>query len=382
MDKKLFQLAMGSGVTVGAVNRRLAALSKVHGEDIYTKFIHLISHLDFTPEEAKKHWKAIATHTGEMSQTLGRSVDFRVGMADYFVDRTAKIRHPKIIEIHLFQETEAGNLKDGLTGLYNYRYLSEALCRELSQASRLGHPMGLIFLDVDNFKAYNDKLGHALGNDALIKVAATVRKAIREMDLPCRYGGEEFAVLLPATDKTGALAVAQRIVENVQALKIHHPGPSKYLTVSAGVASFPLDAEDAAPLIQAADQAMYIAKSRGKNRAVAFTSERRAHARYPLKFRGSLAKGKESLTLSGRDISQNGLYFTCDRDIQPGEEVELYLDFPCDRDQTRLVSCRAKIARCLPLGSGGFGIGVSLTNIQPTDRLHFFQVISQARETG
>ena len=187
-----------------------------HGPEAYSRFIHLLCHLSFSPSEASRLWEHIAVHTRDLAAKLGRPVDFRIGLADYFVSETNQIPCPMVIDFSLFHETEARAFRDAMTGLFNFRYFQQVLRREIQQARRLGYPLSLIFVDVDNFKAYNDSFGHTQGDEALRAIAGAIKSAVRDMDLPCRYGGEEFVIVLPATDKTGALTVADRITRHVR----------------------------------------------------------------------------------------------------------------------------------------------------------------------
>lgn len=365
------------------MSRKLAQLSRLHGDEVYARFIHLVSHLDLPPAEARHHCDAITLHTQDLARRLERPIDFRVGLTDYFVHLAPRIRNPKVMEIHLFNATQEGTLKDGLTGLYNFRFFQEAIAREMGQARRLDHPLSLLFVDVDHFKSFNDHLGHAAGNEALLSVARVLKETVRDMDLACRYGGEEFATLLPATNRLGALRAAERVVAGVEFLRIHHPGGPGTLTVSAGVASFPDDAQDAESLVEAADAAMYRAKSLGRNRAVAFSPERRQHARFPAEFGGAVSGiGKPPLALQGRDISQGGLFFITNRSVPQGDCVDLILEFPT-QGSCKKVTCKARVTRCFHLEPGSFGVGVALTQIAPADRLRYFHSLTAAqRFTG
>lgn len=375
LEEAILALALKAGPEVSSVDRQLNTLARAHGEEVYSRFIHLISHLDFPPVEARKHWEAVVAHTATLNSQLNRHVDFRVSLTDYFVFKNPKISHPKVIDLYLFHETEAGNLKDGLTGLYNFRYLQDALPRELGKARRLGTPLSAVFLDVDFFKAYNDHFGHAAGNEALVSVAGVVRSCIREMDLPCRYGGEEFVVLLPMTDKFGALSVAERIAHQVEALGIPSAGTHRVLTISAGVSSFPADASDGNTLLEAADSAMYQAKAWGKNRVVPFSTERRGSGRQNREFTADCTVcTKMTFPVLGRNLSQNGLFFVAPKEMPPGHNVDLVLKLP-QSDPNSHVSCKARITRCEILGDEGYGIGAAITYIPPVDRLRYFQAI-------
>jgi two-component system cell cycle response regulator len=157
---------------------------------------------------------------------------------------------------------------DWLTGLYNHGYFRKFLDLEIKKSLRQRYPVTLIMIDVDNFKAVNDAYGHPAGDVVLQELAKVVRKSVREVDLVARYGGDEFAIVLPYSDGHGALRVAKRIDE---AIKTHgfSPKPSALktrLTVSMGVAMYPEDAVHVDELIHSADQKLYMAKTKGKNR--------------------------------------------------------------------------------------------------------------------
>ena len=161
-------------------------------------------------------------------------------------------------------------LTDSLTGLGNRRWLGSSLADEIRLAQRSGSALSLIMLDVDHFKRYNDCYGHAAGDDCLSAVGGAIHEAIRRpSDLAARYGGEEFTVLLPNTDSSGALQVAEDILQAIRALQIEHAGhPLGKVTASAGVATCQPSRESVSPasLLKAADACLYAAKRAGRNR--------------------------------------------------------------------------------------------------------------------
>lgn len=158
---------------------------------------------------------------------------------------------------------------DALTGLANRRAFSEALDRELAVAVRRGEPCGLIVLDVDHFKLVNDRHGHQTGDEVLEEVAWALGRAGRETDIVARYGGEEFAVILPACKAPEAMAVAERLRAAVAGAPCPVP-----VTISAGVAVFPVDGADASALVRSADTALYKAKRQGRDRTVRYRRPR------------------------------------------------------------------------------------------------------------
>jgi diguanylate cyclase (GGDEF)-like protein len=164
------------------------------------------------------------------------------------------------------QRAEALSVTDDLTQLYNSRYLSQVLRRETKRASRSGRPLSLLFIDLDGFKGINDTHGHLYGSRALIEAAGVIRQSARETDVVARFGGDEFALILPDTGSDGAVAVGERIRDRISEFRfLRGDGLDIHLTVSVGVATLPDVAASTEGLIQAADQAMYYVKDHGKN---------------------------------------------------------------------------------------------------------------------
>jgi diguanylate cyclase (GGDEF)-like protein len=174
-----------------------------------------------------------------------------------FNDMVARLRESR-------DDLERLSVTDGLTGLYNRRHLNETLDNEVRRASRHERHFAVLMADLDHFKQYNDTHGHLAGDRALARVAALLRETTRDVDYVARYGGEEFFVLMPETELTGAVKVAERIRERI-AGKIIGGGR---VTVSLGVAAFPAHGETPEALIASADAAMYAAKREGRNRVM------------------------------------------------------------------------------------------------------------------
>jgi diguanylate cyclase (GGDEF)-like protein len=159
-------------------------------------------------------------------------------------------------------------ITDGLTGLFNYRHLIDTLRFEMRRQERLAHPLCYLMIDVDHFKQYNDTHGHPGGDEVLQTMGKLFKEILRGIDVIARYGGEEFAILLLDTEKQTGITIAEklrRLVEQYPFPK-EQSQPGGRLTISLGLANYPIDASDMDSLIRMADTALYRAKQQGRNR--------------------------------------------------------------------------------------------------------------------
>ncbi len=192
---------------------------------------------------------------------INRLVEEFNNMAQRLKERTEEL-------MKLNRKLEALSITDGLTGLYNHRYFYRRLAEEIERAKRYDRKLSLIMADIDNFKLYNDNQGHQKGDMVLKGVAECVKNTLRMNDVPARYGGEEFAVILPETGKATAAGVAERIRCEVERKDFpdEKTQPEGSITISLGVATFPDDGITIDELVRRADDALYRAKRKGRNR--------------------------------------------------------------------------------------------------------------------
>jgi diguanylate cyclase (GGDEF)-like protein len=254
------------------------------------------------------------------------------------VNVCGELKNPKVIELASYERTERSAVTDGLTGLFNHAYFVQALRQELMRSRRHRLRAALLLLDLDGFKAVNDRLGHVEGDRALMRAAAVLRDSLREIDVAARYGGEEFAVLLPDTSRLGAFVVAERVRLRVEERFARDPVP---VTISGGIAVFPEDAATPADLIVRADAGLYAAKAAGKNRILLPQGERRRHRRQPPRARVRVGEGAVAQPADVKNLSEGGMLVSLREAVAVGSAVHLAIDSP-DRG---LVGLRGEVVR-------------------------------------
>jgi len=300
----------------------------------YSSVIRLLTHLEFEENEARRHWQSIEAHQTELSSRLGRDAGLQVTALDYFFNVHAELRNPKLIEIGTFLATERNAVTDGLTGLYNRPFFDSSVRREAKRAARYGLTFSLVLLDLDNFKEVNDQHGHQVGDAALTACSDIIRQSLREIDVPCRYGGEEFALILPETERAGAFIVSERIRSDVEQLFRYKPirNYKLDLSLSGGVAIYPIDTESEEELLTMADQALYRSKRDGKNRITLHADEKRNYPRFDaqktLVFRIAERGSNGELTSQTKNLSQGGALVESRVPLSVGMELELYIRRP------------------------------------------------------
>jgi diguanylate cyclase (GGDEF)-like protein len=173
------------------------------------------------------------------------------------------------------KELEILSITDSLTGLYNRKHLMESLTKEIGRSRRYERPFALLIIDIDHFKKFNDAYGHLAGDDVLRKMGNVFRESIRNCDYAARYGGEEFIIFMPEIGQDDGVKAAERIRGSVAKEKIDANGHSVTVTISVGIASFPEHGDDAQAIISKADEALYQAKRRGRDRVVLAGSGRK-----------------------------------------------------------------------------------------------------------
>jgi len=353
-------------------------LIKKEGKGVCSVILHVLTHLDLEDEKAEQYWREIVSHRDKMAAAVGRGVNLRTAICDYFCSVRKSLKNPVVVEIKVFEEKLNSLQYDGLTGLYTRASFEESLTKEMSRAERYEVDLSLLFFDIDDFKKVNDTYGHMAGDNVLKKVSQIVIKAIRTSDLAARYGGEEIVTILPATGKVDALALGERIRKKVQDMKLEYEGNEIKVTVSGGVASYPIDANTSADLVQFSDRALYMAKGSGKNMICAYSQDKRRYLRInfnrqiqvrQLGFSNKL----ESLEAVSKDLSEAGLLFESESKMDIGTKVQLHIPVVSSVLQSLILGT---VVRVEAYSSHLYDIGVSFLEMDKATRKEIASYLS------
>jgi len=273
------------------------------------RMLSLFIQMHFENDEAVYHWSRILQNHADLKKRLTRPVSLRTAIFDYFISLTSIISCPLVVEMRVFRQTQEQAMLDQLTGLYNRRFFDQAIAREIKRAERYHTQFSVLFLDLDNFKKINDQFGHPAGDEILRLVANVLQKNARLEDTVCRFGGEEFVILLPETTGSGAVNYAERLRTNLAQEK--SSGGLK-VTVSGGIACFPQDGKTAENLLLESDKALYAAKFAGKDCIIHGTSDKRRFERYthPCRVKFNTVEqvfAKEAREIITQDFSIGGI---------------------------------------------------------------------------
>ncbi len=340
----------------------LRALIAQLGKGVYTYIFQILTNLDLPPAEAELHWTRIIAHSRNLSAAMGREVNLRTAVCDYFCSINKSLHNPKIIEIHLFEKTAKSSTFDALTGLLNRNAFDEMLSREISRAKRHESNLTLLFLDLDDFKRVNDTMGHVAGDAVLKKVAQVIMEEKRSEDFGARYGGEEMAILLPETSKADGWIIGERVRQRLEETEIRYEGKSIKVTLSGGLASFPIDADDGLRLLKNADKAMYRAKSFGKNNISFYSMDKRRNIRVEfttsVEFQELGIHEKPVLNATTKSLSIGGILLESKDHLEAG--IKIQINIALGRETPLLLL--GTVIRSEKTDSGSYDISIAFMN--------------------
>lgn len=255
----------------GTERRRYADRRRGHPSDqpgSLSARLRALTGLRLTEAEARVHLEAVERHRAQLAERVGRDVRDPVALLDYFLNLEPRLTDPVVIERTDVEALRRSATSDPLTGLFNRQYLESMMQREMQRGARSRGRFSLLLLDVDGLKPMNDRHGHAVGDAVLRDLGTILRRNLRAADVPCRYGGDEFAILLPDTEPGRAVLVGERLRATVETHFMKTPvgGQQLGVTVSGGLAGFPTDASTPGELVAVADRALYLVKHAAGNR--------------------------------------------------------------------------------------------------------------------
>ncbi len=352
--------------------RILHRLSQIHAEtgiQVHSALLLILTRLLMEEEEARAHWNAILHHRINLITRIGRDVGLRVAVFDYFINVNRKLTRPRIIELEVLEEAETSSTLDPLTGLYNQRYFRSALQKELRRSRRYELDLALLYMDLDDFREINERYGDLVGDILLKEVAILIKNKIRDIDVAARYSGEEFILLLPETERMGAYLVAERIRREIERHFVRRDVDGKpiQMTLSVGIAQYPVDSTVGESLIGRAEEALYQSKARGPNSVAVYYRERRNFIRFDPDRRGLKIEvqprsgpAPPEAPPTPRNISRGGLLVEMSRACDIGEEVQVRCQDPAG---SQTLTLRGKVVRVEDLEGigrpGRFDVGIA-----------------------
>ncbi|MBI1745532.1 MAG: diguanylate cyclase [Acidobacteria bacterium] len=303
--------------------------------DLLRKLLSYMTDINFTPEEALHQWDRIFQHRNELKQRLAREVDLSVALADYFTHTFKPPTSPLVLAKSRIAKLQAHATNDFLTGIYNRYFFDDFINKEIARAGRQKISFSLILLDINNFKYVNDTYGHQKGDKVLEVFATTIRDILREQDIACRYGGDEFVCILPNTGYFHALATTERIRRRIGDLSAPLELEIK-LSIAYGLATFPWDGQTPDDLIRSCDRRLYEHKTDIMLRK---HPDRRLHQRIKTPGdRASLCGNHKEIELEVLDIGTEGIGLKAAYPLDPGKiyRAELHLGPPLGHGQAEL----------------------------------------------
>jgi diguanylate cyclase (GGDEF)-like protein len=360
---------------------------------LYRFILKFLTNLDFNEEEAKNHYFRLIEHRCMLNEKLGRDAGLRVATLDYFTNVQKLMKNPRIVEIDFFEEMLKTGREDPKTGCYNARTLQELAVREFKRAERYNQKVSFVIIDVDNFKHFNDRFGHLFG-DRILKVFTDIIKlSVREEDIVARFGGDEFAVVMPQTGRVGARSLAERMKQRLldHFREMEYQGKRVEVTFSAGIATFPLDGQDYESILRASDVCLYQSKSLGKNRiydrlenqtsaALPDGEDRRKYTRYRFLRTAAARMSRPGVTSNWNgtviDISPRGMLLHC-TDSSASDYMRAPMQIKLDRIGDReipSVQLRGKVVRVFGHDENcGFLVGMEFAELLDYQKWNIFE---------
>ncbi len=308
--------------------------------------------IPFEAPEALERWTEIERMIPPLREKLGAPLGLQTVLLHHFHSRKGLMKEPRLVSEAALAVLRVNAITDPLTGLYNRRFLVDHLTREISRAERSGGILAVGMMDLKGFKSINDRMGHPVGDSVLVRTARVVRESLRAVDAGCRWGGDEFVLVLPNTDMISALAVLERVREKIAEIPLSGRAAAA-LDLHYGVASYPNDGKSTDFLLKVADLRLYQCRSQSSFE----TSERRLHPRFApeeMSVRMDWRGHTRSVTAPVVDVSFGGIAFRARKAEKwpPRWKAEILQKHDPERHSIRL-----RALNSAPMTGGGVRVG-------------------------
>lgn len=353
--ERIARLGRERDFSLARFRRSLAALSRhADSAEILRHLLADWTGLAMTAEQTRREWGEIERLLPELREKLGSPLGLPAVLLHHFHSRTGLMKSPRVVSERDLAVLRVNAMTDPLTGLYNRRFLLEHLAREISRAERAEGIVAVVMMDLKGFKSVNDRYGHPVGDSVLVRTARVIRQSLRTVDAGCRWGGDEFVVVLPNTNFLSAFGVAERIRRKVAVAALPARAGVR-MGVHYGIASYPTDGRTIDFLLKVADLRLYHCRAQSNFEG----PERRSHPRFePSDMNLRLQPGGEAPAWTARvlDVSYGGVAFRAHRraKLPPRWNAEVFRPHDQERPLIRL-----RALHSVPLPDGAMRVGCS-----------------------
>lgn len=350
---RLERLGLSRDFSLSRFNSHLASASRNGNRgEILRRLFRDWTGVHLAAAQAEHVWTDIEEMWPRLRKNLGTPLGLPTALLYHLHSRTGLVRQPRLIPARDLAVLRINAITDPLTGLYNRRFLLEHLDREISRAERGEGLVSLVMLDLKGFKSVNDRFGHPVGDSLLVRTARIIRGSLRAIDAGCRWGGDEFVIVLPNTDLLAAFSVAERVRRKLAATSFPR-ATEVTLGLHYGIAAYPTDGKTADFLLKIADLRLYQCRAQSRFPG----PERRRHPRFSpenTNLRLQWSAAHRSFTGAVLDLSHSGLAFRSSRMLRwpPTWKAEIVQSHAPERHPVRL-----RALHWSPLADGGVRVG-------------------------
>jgi diguanylate cyclase (GGDEF)-like protein len=348
---RLARLGRQRDFSAARFSKALASLRPEEKGEVLARLLTEWTGLPLATRKAENWWEEVLDLAARLRESLGAPVSLQTAILHYFHSVAGMLQEPRIVAEKDLSVLRVNAITDPLTGLYNRRFLVDHLNREIARAERNDGIASIVLLDLKGFKAVNDHFGHPMGDTVLVKTAQIIRELLRGVDAGCRWGGDEFVLVLPSTDLFAALTVAERVRAKIAESALP-AGSGVHVGLHYGVASFPADGKTVDFLLKVADLRLYQCREQAGFEG----KERRNHPRFEVSDTSvRMGANGHSRPWSAPlvNVSYGGFAFRARRSEKwpPRAKGEIFR-LPLERRPVRIRTLHA-----MPLPGGGVRVG-------------------------